>query len=129
MALENRYVFHSGDLLPDCPHYDAFRDSVSESAVLASLDSPRTSAGEFTDAYGNTYLLLLNRDYDREADLRISFREPVRVYEVSRETGRQTVLFDTAAGMSMKFAPGDGRLFRIQPASEEPYTLEYRLEK
>ena len=65
MALENRYVFHSGEIAEKCPLYAPFLDRIADSAVLADVPlEPRVSVGEFADAYGNTYLYVLNRDID-----------------------------------------------------------------
>jgi len=129
MALENRYVFHSADLLTDYPYYDEFRDDIADSAVLCGELPDRVSVGEFEDAYGNVYLMVLNRDFAAAKTVELNFRKAVRLYNVSRTTGRQEPAegeFDT---MTIELAAGDAALFRVQPAEEEPYTIEYRLEK
>lgn len=129
MALENRTVLHSADLLPDCPHMAAMADRMENSLLLCGELPVRTSAGELEDAYGNRYLLLLNRDYDRARDITVSLREPGRIYEVSRVTGRQQVICERTDCISVSLAAGDAVLYRVQNADEEAYTVEYRLEK
>ena len=52
-----------------------------------------------------------------------------RIYEVSRETGRQSVLDDGTDKLTVTLAAGDAVLVRVQDAAEEAYTVEYRLEK
>ena len=37
MALENRYVFHSGEIAEKCPLYAPFSDNIADSAVLADV--------------------------------------------------------------------------------------------
>lgn len=129
MALESRFVFHSPDLLPGCPYTEGLADDIAQSEVLAELPEERFSAGEFADAAGNTYLLVLNRDYAKDRTVSLRFRKPARVYETDRSTGRQTVLAECADTLPLTLSMGDGRLLRIQDASEDPFTVEYRLEK
>ncbi len=129
MALENRYVFHSADLLADYPYYDEFRDDIADSAVLCGELPKRTSVGELEDAYGNRYLLILNRDFTAAQTFTLNFKDTVRLYSVSRKTGRQTVIDGEWNAMTIELSAGDAALIRVQPAAEEPYTIEYRLEK
>ena len=129
MALENRYVFHSADLLTDYPYYDEFRDNIADSAVLCGELADRVSVGEFEDAYGNIYLLVLNRDFDSAKTVELKFKENVRLYNVSRTTGRQELMDGEGTSFSFDLAAGDAVLVRVQSAAEEAYTIEYRLEK
>ena len=129
MALENRYVFHSADLLTEYPYYDEFRDNIEDSAVLTGELAERVSVGELEDAYGNTYLMVLNRDFAAVKTVTLNFRETVRFYRVCRETGRQIPMDGEADTTTIELAAGDAALIRVQPTSEEPYTIEYRLEK
>ncbi|MBP3293750.1 MAG: hypothetical protein J6N32_08350 [Clostridia bacterium] len=129
MALENRYVFHSADLLADYPYYDEFRDNIADSAVLTGELADRVSVGELEDAYGNTYLMVLNRDFAAAKTVTLNFKETVRLYSVSRETGRQIPMDGEVDTTTIELAAGDAALIRVQPAAEEAYTIEYRLEK
>ncbi|MBQ7314065.1 MAG: hypothetical protein IJW81_10815 [Clostridia bacterium] len=129
MALENRYVFHSADLLADYPYYDEFRDNIADSAVLTGELADRVSVGELEDAYGNTSLMVLNRDFAAAKTVTLNFKETVRLYSVSRETGRQIPMDGEVDTTTIELAAGDAALIRVQPAAEEAYTIEYRLEK
>ena len=147
MALENRFVFHSAEIAEKCPLYARFADSTANSAVLADVPlPPRVSVGEFTDAFGNVYLYVLNRDIDgaynrgrgpeplaegENADMRtvsLPLKEKFRIYPVQNDSGRQVEPVEDDA-VRILLAPGCAALFRVQPLSEPAYTLEYRLEK
>ena len=71
----------------------------------------------------------LNRDFTVEKTVELSLNKNYRIYEVSRETGRQSVLDDGTDRLTVTLAPGDAVLVRVQDAAEEAYTVEYRLEK
>ncbi len=129
MALTSQYVFHSADLLPGCPWMSGLADDILDSTVLAAPLLDRTSVGELTDSEGNRYLLLLNRDFTVEKTLSLPLKKSFRLYAVSRETGRQSVICDCADTMDVTLAPGDATLLRVQDAAEEAFTIEYRLEK
>ena len=89
----------------------------------------RVSISEHKDAYGHKYLMVLNRDYDSPQLVRLNFKAPSHVYEVSKEDGEERFIYETASLINLDFEPGDLRLLRIQPAEEEPYTVEYSLDK
>ena len=89
----------------------------------------RTSVSEHKDAYGNRYLMVLNRDYLKEADITLDLKATSRVYEVSRKDGEQYVICDSADQIQVHLQPGDLALYRIQPAQEEAFTVEYYLDK
>lgn len=147
MALENRFVFHSGEIAEKCLLYAPFADSTADSAVLADVPlPPRVSVGEFTDSFGNVYLYVLNRDIDGaynrgrggepiadggNADVRsvtLPLKEGFRLYPVRDDSGRQAAPREDDA-VRVLLAPGCAGLFRVQPLSEPAYTIEYRLEK
>jgi len=128
MALENDYVFHSSDLISQCGYYSDFVDPIEKSAVICGELPMRTSVGEFSDEYGNKYLLVLNRDFEKEAEIQISLRDKFRLYTVYRSDGRQYKAGEISS-LRLKLVPGDAVLLRVQPAAEEPYTIEYRIEK
>ena len=87
----------------------------------------RTSVGELSDQYGNTYAVILNRDFEKTADISLSLKDDYRVYEVSKQDGKQRVICDGTDKISLTLAPGDGVLYRFQKASEEAFTCEYEL--
>ena len=129
MALENRYVFHSSDVLPGVPFFEGLADDIAASEILCGPLPKRVSVGELTDAYGNEYLMILNRDFAEEKTVTLPLKDTFRLYEVSRETGKQSVLCDATDVITVHLAKGDAVLYRVQKASEEPFTLEYRIEK
>ena len=87
------------------------------------------SVGEFKDAYGNLYLMVLNRDVAVEQEITLDLKQASRLYEVSRVSGRHEIVSDSAEQIKVTLAAGDAILYRVQPANEEPFTIEYRLEK
>ena len=132
MALDSRFVFHSDDLLPSPP--DTYReglsqDRISESTILDGVLPNRTSVGELHDEYGNKYLFVLNRDYLSQSDITLSLKGQNRIYSVDRNDGKQKITAQNANSLSVHLEAGDAMLFRIQPMSEEAFTVEYRLEK
>ncbi len=129
MALDSRYVFHSADLLPGCPWMSGLADDMLDSEYLASPLPTRVSVGELTDSENNRYMLLLNRDFTLEKTISLPLKKTCRLYEVSKATGRQTILTDAADSIDVTLAAGDAILLRIQDSTAEAFTIEYRLEK
>jgi len=129
MALECTHVIHDDALLPDCPYMDELRTTIADSKWLAGGLPYRTSVSELTDAYGNDYLMVLNRDYLEKKDITLKFKEKMRVYEVSRDDGEQRVLFDSTDSLTASFIEGGMALYRVEPVSNEPSIVEYYLEK
>lgn len=129
MALESRYVFHSEDLLPDCEYSRGLSDSPDMSEILA--DEPlqkRISVGEYTDGYGNEYILVLNRDFCKSAETDIPLKKASHIYKIDRNDGHERYLCDTDT-VHIELEPGDAVLMRIDDASNGLCTLEYILEK
>ena len=129
MALDCKHVFHDAACLPDFAPMKQYAESISESAFLADALPYRTSVGEFEDSYGNRYMMVLNRDYHSDRTVELKLDRSYRIYEVSREDGRQSVIRDGTELLSLHLEAGDATLLRLQPAEEEPFTLEYNLVK
>jgi hypothetical protein len=129
MALECRRVIHSDDLLPSHPAMEGLRTPLAESELVEGGLVPRSSISEHTDAYGNRYLMVLNRDYEETAILSLKLKGLSHVYEISRESGEESLIEERAKALPVFLAPGDLRLYRIQDANEDPFTVEYYLEK
>ena len=128
MALENKLVYHSDEVtMPDTEGVDGLVDSVKDSNIVDGKLPRRCSVGEFTDAYGNEYMLVLNRDYEADLNAEIALKGEYRFYEVSREDGKQRVSFDAVNSLPVKLNKGDAVLYRVQKASDEPFTVEYKL--
>ena len=129
MALTCLRVVHDDSLLPGHPAMEGIRTTVEECELLKGKLPRRISVSEHTDAYGNKYLMVLNRDWDALRHIRLSFKNSSHVFEVSKSSGDENLLYENVGGMEMYLDPGDLRLFRIQPATEEPFTVEYCLDK
>jgi hypothetical protein len=129
MALTCKRVIHDKSLLPDHPAMVGYRTSMEESELVASELLPRISISEHEDAYGNQYLMVLNRDFKQDAHIELRLKRPSHIYEVSKEDGEQYLQYESAFSLPMHLDAGDLRLYRIQPATEEPYTIEYYLDK
>ena len=128
MALTSEGVYHSGEVLADCPAFEAYREPVSQSKVLADQTLPfRCSVGELSDSEGNRYLFVLNRDYRNARDFTLRFKKPSRVYKVSDQTGEQSVLRNRSEAVRLSLSPGDAVLLRVQDAAEEAFFIDYAL--
>ena len=129
MALECTHVIHDDALLPDCPFMEELRTPMSDSKLLTGKLPYRTSVSELFDAYGNDYLMVVNRDYLEKKDITLKFKQNVRIYEVSRKDGEQRVLCDSTDSLTASFIEGGMALYRIESADNEPSIIEYYLEK
>ncbi|MBE6690070.1 MAG: hypothetical protein E7590_02145 [Ruminococcaceae bacterium] len=129
MALTCDRVIHDGTLLPDHPAMEGLRTPLEESELVASGLVPRTSISEHTDPYGNRYLMVLNRDYEQTATLSLRLKKSSHIYEVSKKDGEQVLCEEAAMTLPVYLEPGDLKLYRIQDAAEDLYTIEYYLDK
>lgn len=129
MALTCDRVIHDETLLPDHPTMEGLRTPLEESELVASGMVPRVSISEHTDPYGNRYLMVLNRDYEQTASMSLKLKKSSHVYEVSKKDGEQVLCEEAAAALPVYLEPGDLKLYRIQDANEELYTVEYYLDK
>lgn len=128
MALRSEGVYHSPEVLADCAAFEKYREPLSNSKVLADEALPfRCSVGELSDQEGNRYLFVLNRDYRNARDFRIHFQKAFRIYEVSDETGEQSVIRNRSTSLRLHLAPGDAALLRVQDADEEAFLVDYVL--
>ena len=129
MALTCLRVIHDETLLADSPYMEGLRTPLSESELIEGGVRKRVSISEHEDAYGHKYLMVLNRDYDRDTFADLKLKNLSNVYRISREDGEERCVHVGVKEMQIALAPGDLALYRIQPAEEEPYTIEYYLEK
>ena len=127
MALESRLVYHSDDLLPGCEYMKENADSISDSEILNGALPKRCSVGEFSDFYGNRYIMILNRDYERTLTSTFSLKKNYRIYEVSRIEEVQRIICESAREMPLTIMPGDAILLRVQPSEEEAFECKYKL--
>ena len=129
MALDCKRVIHDDSLLPGCPYIEGLRNNMTESELLAGTLPYRTSVSELEDAYGNRYLIVLNRDYLTEKTVQLQLKESSHVYAVSKEDGEQKLMGTSLQTLDLQLIPGDMALLRIQSATEDPYLIDYILEK
>ena len=126
MALDSKLVYHSSDLLPGDKLMAEWCDSIKDSTIFTDLPK-RTSVGEFADAYGNKYIMVLNRDYEKALKCEIAMNGEYRLYEVSNVDGKQYVYADKTDKLALDLIPGGAILLRVQDASDEAFTSEYKL--
>ena len=129
MALESKKVYHSTDLLPNCEYIEPLVDKIGNSEIFAEELPRRTSVGELEDTYGNRYVVILNRDYENPLSATIVMKDEFRVYEVSKIDGKQRVIYENTNELPICLEPGDAVLLRVQSATEDAYTVEYKLQE
>ena len=129
MALTCQRVIHDETLLPECPYMKTLRTPLAESELLTGSLPRRISVAEYTDDYGNRYLMVLNRDYSAEKTFLLRLKSPSHVYRVSDADGEQRLVFFDSEKLVSYLPAGGLALYRIQPADEAPFTVEYRLSK
>ncbi len=127
MALESKLVYHSDELLPDCPYMEGLSDKIEDSNILKGKLPLRTSVGELQDAYGNNYMLIVNRRFFKELDTTLELKGNYNIYEVSFSDGKQNLIKENASELDIRLPEGEAILLRIQPAGEELCTIEYAL--
>ena len=127
MALDSKLIIHSDDLLPGCEYTKPYFNKVEESKIFSGTLPKRCSIGELEDEYGNSYAVILNRDFYKDAEFKLGLKDSFRVYEVSKEDGKQRVINDGANEITVKLNPGDAVVYRFQKAAEEAFTIEYEL--
>jgi hypothetical protein len=102
-------------------------NKLEESAYLSAPLPYRVSVSEFEDEYGNGYMMILNRDYEKPMKAELPMKAEFRLYEVSKVDGGQRVIADNTDTLAIELAPGDAVLLRAQDAADEPFTCEYKL--
>jgi len=127
MALDSKLIIHSDDLLPGCEYTKPYFNKIEESEVFGGTLPKRTSIGEMEDEYGNRYAVILNRDYEKVSEITLDLKDNFRVYEVSKEDGKQRVIFENVNKLPLNLHGGDAVLYRFQRANEEAFTVEYEL--
>ncbi len=127
MALDSKLVYHSEDLLPGDQFIKSYVECIEDSEIFAGKLPKRTSVGELEDAYGNRYVVILNRDYETVLKASIEMQDDFRVYEVSKADGTQSVMHESVRTLPIQLEPGDAVLLRVQKACEPAFTVEYQL--
>lgn len=126
IALKSEHVYHSPEVLRDDAYFNKyFREDVTESLLDVKELPFRCSVGLLSDDYGNQYIGILNRDYERAQSFSLPLKNSYRVYEVSYADGRQYCINDSANCLNVTLAEGDMVFYRLQDSKEEAYEIEY----
>ena len=129
MALTSKRVIHDASVDTGFAAYAEMHQTEKDSAYLSAPLPKRASVAEFEDDYGNGYIMILNRDYEIAQSFSLPLNGTYRLYEVSKTDGCQYVIADSTDRIEITLDKGDAALYRIQNASEEAFTAEYRLIK
>lgn len=129
MALTCKRVMHDASLAPNYARYHELMNSMEESQLLTGELPYRVAVSELEDAYGNTYLIVLNRDYLTDKEICLELKQKSRVYQVSKQDGEQKIYQENTDTLSLHLAAGDMALFRLQAAEEQAYIIQYVLDE
>lgn len=132
MALKNTGIYCALDTAKKHAAFAQRHCALSHSQILADQDLPEElMIGEFADGENNRYLLYQNLDCeDKRVKLfQIKLARAFRVYRVNPHNGKQVLVKDRMDEQDILIMPGDGDLLRYQPADEEPFLMEYALQK
>jgi len=128
MALECQRVIHDDSI-------SAHSDSVShltmaDSELVRGTLPLDTSISELKDTYGNDYLIVANRNCQKAVRYQFNTKMPMRAWRVSDEDGEQYLAFDDSRSSIIgTLQPGCAVIYRLQSKSEDPFAVEYYLEK
>lgn len=90
--------------------------------LVSRVDGGEFVIGQFNSDTGEKYAMFVNRSLRQPASARITFAHKVVLFEISRLTGRERALrVSEEAGRGVwqaEFAPGEGRLVRIQTTGD-----------
>jgi len=112
MRLKSTGVYHTGTV-PD----GAKNLPSTGNLPIKSVENGEFVVGFFKHSNGNIYAMIVNRDYKKSAQARVTFNGKVKANTVSRKSGKETKLAvelngaDTACNMDL--AAGDAILFRL----------------
>jgi len=116
MKLNSVAVYHTGNV-PDGA-------KALPSGGLISIDRGEFVIGQFNHDDGRKYAMLVNRDMRKGTYASIRFSQRVRLSQVNPKTGRERMISLTEMGGAhlwrTRFAPGEGRLLRIEPINDLP---------
>ena len=127
MALTCKRVIHDSLVNPNCEEFTSLHNTLADSKFLANHLPERVSVSEFEDGHGNSYMMIINRDYMTQKKVALPLKSAYRIYEVSKTDGLQKVKYNSTECIEVMLNPGDAILYRIQNAADEPFTIEYHL--
>ena len=132
MALECQRVIHDESVKIETGYkedWDRMVSTMADSEYLEGELPHRLSVSELCDNYGHRYLMVLNRDYRQEIHYCLHLKEAANIYRTSEQNGEESLVFPNTKNLSGHLSAGSIALYRLQPAAEEPYTMEYYLDK
>lgn len=132
MALECQRVIHDDSLSihsEQQQEWEEISSTMADSVCLTGTLPARISVSELSDQYGHQYLMVLNRDYRQEVHFSLNLKSPSRVYRTSQQDGLEQLVYVSTQSLMGHLTPGSVALYRLQPDNEEPYLVEYYLDK
>ena len=132
MALHCKRVIHDKSVVLLSKYKEEWEKTVltmADSEYLEGELPHRLSVSEMEDEYGHRYLAVLNRDYRQEIHYCLKLKEASNVYRTSEKDGQETLVYNDVLKLRGHLSPGSIALYRLQPAADEPYTVEYYLDK
>ena len=86
--------------------------------LLRAVEGGPCLIGEFVDAQGTDYVMVVNRDFTAAGNLKLTLQQPAAaVLEISKTTGVPVPLEGYIANsgtLNLVLAPGEGRLLRLR---------------
>jgi hypothetical protein len=126
IALKSEHVYHSPEVLRNDAYFNEhLREDVTESLLDVKELPFRCSVGMLSDDYGNQYIGILNRDYERAQTFTLPLKGQYRVYEVSCADGRQYCINECTNCLNVTLREGDMVFYRLQNSKEDAYEIEY----
>jgi hypothetical protein len=111
LRLKSTGVFHTK------PLPELTRDA-SKSKLISSISAGQWVVGEFVDGSGQSYFMLVNRDFTKEQKAVITFNgKPKGLFEINKTDGAQTPVKGFSArdrSATLSASAGDGRLFLLK---------------
>ena len=102
-----------------------FREDVTESLLDVKELPFRCSVGMLSDDYGNQYVGILNRDYERTQSFVLPLKDTYRVYEMSYADGKQYCINNSTNCLNVTLEEGNMVFYRLKECREEAYEIEY----
>ena len=127
IALRSEHVYHGDEVLPEDTYYNEnLKEDFTQNKIFHLEKLPfRCSVGILSDEHFNTYIVIVNRDYEIPRTFTLPLFQIQRVYEVSKADGKHYVRDNCTDCINVTLDPGDLVLYRIQDAGEEVYDIEY----
>lgn len=114
LGLESTAVYHSGAIPPGCTRLP------TDAPVQVALEQPLV-IGFFRDTNGNSWFMLVNRNYREAQQVRVDIKPHVTgVTEINARDGRETDRATAGGSFTVSLAAGDGRLFRLETSFSYP---------